>query len=165
MHYLLWINLLGFQLKLCKWNLLLMGSNQWLVLMLFARSSMFTRARPPPREVATTFFEECWYPDKLHQNRDIGGENALGIACCWTEKFRCPRRSSGWTKRKTEKTKRELEEYKKRQHEEYNNLRELCTCIRSYGNSQSSTPTAWTNEHVLVWCVDSCAGLMCGLVS
>ena len=30
-------------------------------------------------------------------------------------------------KRKTEKTERELEEYKKRQQEEYNNLRELCT--------------------------------------
>ena len=28
------------------------------------------------------FFEECWYLDKLHQNRDIGGENASGIACC-----------------------------------------------------------------------------------
>ena len=30
----------------------------------------------------TIFFEECWYPDKLHQNRDIDRENALGIACC-----------------------------------------------------------------------------------
>jgi hypothetical protein len=28
------------------------------------------------------FFEECWYPDKLYQNRDIGGENALGTTCC-----------------------------------------------------------------------------------
>ena len=30
----------------------------------------------------THFFEECWYPDKVRQNRDIDGENALGIACC-----------------------------------------------------------------------------------
>ena len=28
------------------------------------------------------FFEEYWYPDKLHQNRDIDGENASGTACC-----------------------------------------------------------------------------------
>ena len=28
------------------------------------------------------FFEECWYPNKLHQNKDIGGENASGTACC-----------------------------------------------------------------------------------
>ena len=34
-------------------------------------------------------------------------------------------------KRKTEKTERELEEYKKRQQEEYNNLCELCTCFSS----------------------------------
>ena len=26
------------------------------------------------------FLEECWYLDKLHQNRDIGRENASGIA-------------------------------------------------------------------------------------
>ena len=45
-------------------------------------------------------------------------------------------------KRKTEKTERELEEYKKRQQEEYNNLRELCTHFSSSGNSQSSTPAA-----------------------
>jgi hypothetical protein len=50
--------------------------------MLFARSSEFTRARPPPREAATTFFEECWYPYKLHQDRELGGENASRIACC-----------------------------------------------------------------------------------
>jgi hypothetical protein len=59
-----------------------MGNNQLLVLMLFARSSVPTRARPPPKEAATTFFEECWYLDKLHQNRDIEEENASGIACC-----------------------------------------------------------------------------------
>jgi hypothetical protein len=29
----------------------------------------------------TLFFEECWYPDKLCQNRDIGEKNALGTAC------------------------------------------------------------------------------------
>ena len=45
-------------------------------------------------------------------------------------------------KRKTEKTERELEEYKKRQQEEYNNLHELCMCFSSSGNSQSSTPVA-----------------------
>jgi hypothetical protein len=28
------------------------------------------------------FFKECWYPNKLHQNRNISGENASGIACC-----------------------------------------------------------------------------------
>jgi phage shock protein A len=38
-------------------------------------------------------------------------------------------------KRKTEKTERELEEYKKRQQEEYNNHRELYTHISSSGNS------------------------------
>ena len=43
-------------------------------------------------------------------------------------------------KRKTEKTERELEEYKKWQQEEYNNLRELCTRFSSSSNSQSSTP-------------------------
>jgi hypothetical protein len=43
-------------------------------------------------------------------------------------------------KRKTEKTERKLEEYKKQQQEEYNNLRELCTCFSFSGNSQSSTP-------------------------
>ena len=45
-------------------------------------------------------------------------------------------------KRKTEKTERELDEYKKRQQEEYNNLHELCTRFSSFGNSQSSTPAA-----------------------
>ena len=45
-------------------------------------------------------------------------------------------------KRKIEKTERELEEYKKRQQEEYNNLHELCTRFNSSGNSQSSTPVA-----------------------
>ena len=45
-------------------------------------------------------------------------------------------------KRKTEKTERELEEYKKRQQEEYNNLLELCTRFSSSGNSKSSTPMA-----------------------
>ena len=30
----------------------------------------------------TIFFEECWYPDKLRQNIDSGGENASGTACC-----------------------------------------------------------------------------------
>ena len=45
-------------------------------------------------------------------------------------------------KRKTKNTERELEEYKKRQQEEYNNLCELCTCFSSSGNSQSSTPVA-----------------------
>ena len=38
-------------------------------------------------------------------------------------------------KRKTKNTKRVLEVYKKRQQEEYNNLRELCTCFSSSGNS------------------------------
>ena len=37
-------------------------------------------------------------------------------------------------KRKTKKTKRELEEYKKRQLE-YNNLRELCMRLSSSSNS------------------------------
>ena len=45
-------------------------------------------------------------------------------------------------KKKTKKTEKELEEYKKRQQEEYNNLRELCTRFSSSGNSQSSTPVA-----------------------
>ena len=45
-------------------------------------------------------------------------------------------------KRKIEKTERELEECKKRQQEEYNNLRELSTRISSSGNSQSSTHAA-----------------------
>jgi hypothetical protein len=30
----------------------------------------------------TLFFGECWYPDKLRQNKDIGEENALRPACC-----------------------------------------------------------------------------------
>ena len=37
-------------------------------------------------------------------------------------------------KRKTEKTERELEEYKKRQ-QEYNNIRELCTRFSPSSNS------------------------------
>ena len=41
-----------------------------------------------------------------------------------------------------EKAGRELEEYKKQQQEEYNNLCELCTRFSSSGNSQSSTPAA-----------------------
>ena len=45
-------------------------------------------------------------------------------------------------KRKIKKTERELEEYKKRQQGEYNNLHELCTRFSSSGNSQSSTPSA-----------------------
>ena len=45
-------------------------------------------------------------------------------------------------KRETETTERELEKYKKRQQEEYNNLHELCTRFSSSGNSQSSTPVA-----------------------
>ena len=44
--------------------------------------------------------------------------------------------------RKTEKTERELEEYKKWQQEEYKNLHELCMCFSSSVNSQSSTPVA-----------------------
>jgi hypothetical protein len=59
-----------------------MGMNQQLVLMLFLRSFASPRARSTPRSMATPFFEEYWYPDKLRQNRDINGENALGIACC-----------------------------------------------------------------------------------
>jgi phage shock protein A len=38
-------------------------------------------------------------------------------------------------KRKIEKTERKLDEYKKRQQEEYDNLRELCTRFSSSGNS------------------------------
>ena len=45
-------------------------------------------------------------------------------------------------KRKTDKTKRELEEYKKWQQEEYNNLCEICTRFSSSSKSQSSTPAA-----------------------
>jgi hypothetical protein len=45
-------------------------------------------------------------------------------------------------KRKTEKVERELEKYKKRQQNEYNNLRGLCTRFSSSSNSQSSTPVA-----------------------
>ena len=45
-------------------------------------------------------------------------------------------------KRKTENTERELEGYKKRQQEEYNNLCELCMSFSSSSNSQSSTPVA-----------------------
>jgi predicted nucleic acid-binding Zn-ribbon protein len=45
-------------------------------------------------------------------------------------------------KRKIEKTERELDEYKKRQQEEYNNLCELGTRFSSSGNSQFSTPAA-----------------------
>ena len=144
-----------------------MSSNQWLVLMLFARSSTSIRARPPPMEAATTFFEECWYPDKLHQNRDIEGENALGTTCCWIGKLCCPCRSSGWTEEE------DIKDWKgawgiQEMTKEYNNLRELCTRFSSSSNSQSSTPVAWCNEHlyfdvwthVLVWCVDSYAGLM-----
>jgi len=103
---------------------------------------MFTRARPPPREVATTFFEECWYPDKLHQNRDIGGENASGTLAAEQESSAVLVDQVDELKRKTENTKRELEEYKKWQQEEYNNLCELCTRFSSSDNSQSSTPVA-----------------------
>ena len=37
---------------------------------------------PSQKSDNNLFFEECWYPDKLHQNRDIVKENAFGIACC-----------------------------------------------------------------------------------
>jgi hypothetical protein len=42
----------------------------------------------------------------------------------------------------TEKTEKELEEYKRAQLESFNNLRKLCMQISSSGNSHSSTPAA-----------------------
>jgi hypothetical protein len=45
--------------------------------MLFPRSSASPRASPLPGKWQKPFFEECWYPDKLHQSRDIGRDNAL----------------------------------------------------------------------------------------
>jgi hypothetical protein len=54
-----------------------------------------------------------------------------------------------------QKTERELEEYKKQQQEEYNNLRELCTRFNSSGNS--SLQLQWLDA------VNIC-GLMCGLM-
>ncbi|XP_066392371.1 uncharacterized protein [Miscanthus floridulus] len=44
-------------------------------------------------------------------------------------------------KRKTEKTERELEEYKKRQQEEYNNFRELCTRFSSSAKTPRPQPS------------------------
>jgi hypothetical protein len=43
--------------------------------MLFLRSSTSTRASPPPRQAGKPFFEECWYPEKLHQSRDINRDD------------------------------------------------------------------------------------------
>ena len=45
-------------------------------------------------------------------------------------------------KRKTKKTRREFEEFKKQQEEEYNRLYEQVMHLSSPGNSQSSTPPA-----------------------
>jgi hypothetical protein len=46
--------------------ILLMGSNQCLVLILFLMSSASTRASPLSRQAAKTFFEEFSYLEKLH---------------------------------------------------------------------------------------------------
>jgi hypothetical protein len=37
----------------------------------------------PPSQASRKklFFEECWYPEKLHQSRDIGGDDTSGVAC------------------------------------------------------------------------------------
>ena len=59
-----------------------MGSNQWLVLMLFARSSMSTRVRPPPREAATAFFWRMLVSrqaplEQRHRRRECFGNSLL----------------------------------------------------------------------------------------
>jgi len=118
------------------------------------------QARPPPREAATTFFWRMFVsrqapPEQRHRRRECFGNSLL-------------------LNRKVLlslliKTERELEEYKKWQQEEYNNLHELCTRFNTFSNSQSSTPAAWCSEHLWfnVWthvpvgCVDLYAGLMC----
>ena len=35
----------------------------------------------PLRQAVKTFFEECWYPEKLHQSRDIGGDDTSRVVC------------------------------------------------------------------------------------
>ena len=39
------------------------------------------QGKPPSYARRKTFFEECWYPEKLHQSRDIGGDDMSGVAC------------------------------------------------------------------------------------
>jgi hypothetical protein len=41
-----------------------------------------SQGKPPSQASGKNlFFEECWYPDKFYQSRDIGRDNALGIVC------------------------------------------------------------------------------------
>ena len=69
-------------------------------------------ARSTPRSAATPFFEECWYPDKLLQNRDIGRENASEQLVAEQESFANLFEQVNELKRKTEKTEREFDEFK-----------------------------------------------------
>ena len=126
-----------------------MCSNQLLVLMLFARSFASTRARLPPRKVTITFFLKNVGIQTSSTRTETLAERML------REQLAAELESSAALvnqvdelKRKTENTERELEEYKKRQQEEYNNLCELCMRFSSSGNSQSSTPAARCGEHL-----------------
>jgi len=109
--------------------------------MLFARSSTSTRARPPLREAATTFFLKNASIQTSSTRIETSKERML------REQLAAEKESSATLvdqvddlKRKTEKIERELEEYKKWQQEEYNNLHELCMHFSSSSNSQPSTP-------------------------
>ena len=60
-------------------------------------------------------------------------------------------------KRKTKKTKREFEEFKIQQQEEFNKLHEDIICFSSSsGNSQSSTLLSSCSEHYGLMCVLMC---------
>jgi hypothetical protein len=59
-----------------------MSNNQWLVLMLFVRSSASTRARLPPREATTTLFWRMLVsrqapPEQRHRRRECFGNSLL----------------------------------------------------------------------------------------
>ena len=42
---------------------------------------LYQGKHPSQASSKNLFFEECWYPEKLHQSRDIGGDDTLGAAC------------------------------------------------------------------------------------
>ena len=62
----------------CKQAVLLKSRNQWLVLMLFPRT--LKEWVPGQRQQPTS--EECWHPEKIHQNSHIIEEDVL-VSWAW----------------------------------------------------------------------------------
>ena len=124
--------------------------------MLFARSSMSTRARLTPREVATTFFWRMLVsrqapPEQRHRQRECSGNSLL-----LNRKVPLPSsiKWMNWRGRQ-KKTERELEEYKKWQ-------QKSTTISVSYARA-SALLLILSLQLLRLDAVNIC-GLMCGLM-